>query len=88
MDEVDVFTPHQSAPQTAFHPSLCRLRRHLPPLEGVFPKGEAFFIALRLTAGEGLAPPALCALPCRRKSKPPSDEGGVKTAGFDGGREN
>ena len=30
--------------QTAFHPSLCRLRRHLPPPERVFPGGGAIQI--------------------------------------------
>ena len=73
---------------TAFHPSLCRLRRHLPPPEGVFSRGRSPFCSLRPSVGEGLAPPVLRTLPCRRKFKPPSDEGSGKTAGFDGGREN
>ena len=72
---------------TAFHPSLCRLRRHLPPSEGVFSRGRSLFYSLCPTVGEGLAPPALQTLPYQRKFKPPSDEGGGKTAGFDGGRE-
>ena len=39
----------------------------------------------RPTVGEGLAPPALRTLPCQRKIKPPSDEGGFEPTGLDGG---
>ena len=53
------------------------------------PEGEAIFYSLRPTVGEGLALPALKKLPAQRRLlMPPSDEGGGKTAGFDGGREN
>ena len=57
-DEVGLLTPYQSASQTAFRPSLCRLRRHLPPPEGVFPKGGSLFYPSRLSVRVGLAPPA------------------------------
>ena len=66
---------------SAFSAPLSLLRRQLP-------RGTSHFYFLCPTVGEGLAPPALRTLPCWRKFKPPSDEGGGKTAGFDGGREN
>ena len=89
MDEVSIFTPHQSPVGASFPPLPLSASPTSPSAGGSLPQGEAFFMrSLRPSVGEGLAPPALKKLPAQRRLlMPPSDEGGGKTAGFDGGRE-
>ena len=57
VDEVSIFTPHQSPVGAGFPPLPLSASPTSPSAGGSLPQGGRLFYALRPSAGEGLAPP-------------------------------